>query len=620
MPAELESKELLSICLSKISGLKRVTMVDAGFIWTEPHSMRLKVKLTIQKDVLTGVRLQQAFVVDVVIQNRQCEDCARSFTEHTWRAIVQLRQRVPHKKTFFFLEQLILKYNAHAGTVGIEQQPDGIDFQFADRSAAAKFVDFLAGVVPIKFRTAKKLVSHDIHTATYNYKYTFATEIVPLCKEDLVVLPPQVAAALGATSPLMLVFRVTGNVHLVSPTTLHSTDLTAERFWADEFRPLVSADRLQEFVVLDVVPVTITAEEVAASNKAAARRGKRVKAGRRRRRNMPTIDEDDDSEEEAAVLAKAFGGRSARRRHVGGADVDLDDDAGDDESDAASTMATSKMAKSVRVKGAAGAVASLASSSKFSKNMGMSMAKSIVSAGLKSAVSGRSVGTTVAGGPRGRYLLCDIEVARVADFGVNDTRFVVRSHLGHVLKPGDRAMGYDLRHAVTNDEWCSMEALNVVSQGKQHARAPKTHKELQLPDIVLVRKHYPRMLKKSKTSRSWELRKLDMVRTEHIRAGDLAKEQADYESFLQDLEIDPSMRAKINLYKSQAAAPAAKPSKVLTGVAARAGDAADSDSDVEDDAPGVQLAELMETMTLGADGGAGGAAAAASAAEPMEDF
>jgi NMD protein affecting ribosome stability and mRNA decay len=28
-----------------------VRLVDAGFIWTEPHSKRIKVKLTIQKEV-----------------------------------------------------------------------------------------------------------------------------------------------------------------------------------------------------------------------------------------------------------------------------------------------------------------------------------------------------------------------------------------------------------------------------------------------------------------------------------------------------------------------------------------------------------------------------------------
>ncbi len=50
--ADLESKELLSVCLKRVRGLNKIKLVDAGFIWTEPHSRRLKVKLTIQKEVI----------------------------------------------------------------------------------------------------------------------------------------------------------------------------------------------------------------------------------------------------------------------------------------------------------------------------------------------------------------------------------------------------------------------------------------------------------------------------------------------------------------------------------------------------------------------------------------
>ncbi|KAJ8921811.1 hypothetical protein NQ315_008443 [Exocentrus adspersus] len=38
----LESRELLSLCLKKLKGLNRVKLVDAGFVWTEPHSKRIK--------------------------------------------------------------------------------------------------------------------------------------------------------------------------------------------------------------------------------------------------------------------------------------------------------------------------------------------------------------------------------------------------------------------------------------------------------------------------------------------------------------------------------------------------------------------------------------------------
>ena len=65
----------------------------------------------------------------------------------------------------------------------------GVDFFFGNRSHALKFNDFLSSVVPIKTRNDKQLVSHDEHAGTYNYKFTFSVKLVPLCKEDLCLLP-----------------------------------------------------------------------------------------------------------------------------------------------------------------------------------------------------------------------------------------------------------------------------------------------------------------------------------------------------------------------------------------------------------------------------------------------
>jgi nonsense-mediated mRNA decay protein 3 len=120
--AELESKELMAICLRKVSGLKKgqVKLVDASWIWTEPHSKRLKLKLTVQKEVVNGAILQQAFVVEFVVRNQQCTECAAAFADQTWKSVVQVRQRVDHKRTFFYLEQLILKHNAHANCINVQ--------------------------------------------------------------------------------------------------------------------------------------------------------------------------------------------------------------------------------------------------------------------------------------------------------------------------------------------------------------------------------------------------------------------------------------------------------------------------------------------------------------------
>ena len=40
---------MLALCLQKIKGLnKEVKLVDASFIWTEPHSKRIKVSRRLQ--------------------------------------------------------------------------------------------------------------------------------------------------------------------------------------------------------------------------------------------------------------------------------------------------------------------------------------------------------------------------------------------------------------------------------------------------------------------------------------------------------------------------------------------------------------------------------------------
>ena len=63
-------------------------LVDAGFIWTEPHSKRLKVKLTVQAEIPGGAMLQQVFTVEYVVAYQMCDDCHRHEAQNFWRASV----------------------------------------------------------------------------------------------------------------------------------------------------------------------------------------------------------------------------------------------------------------------------------------------------------------------------------------------------------------------------------------------------------------------------------------------------------------------------------------------------------------------------------------------------
>ncbi|KZP26946.1 NMD3-domain-containing protein [Athelia psychrophila] len=252
--ARPESQELLAICLKKLKGLNRVRLTEAHFIWTEPHSKRLRVSMTIQKEVLTNTVLEQIFEIEYLVQHGQCPDCAKLAAKNTWKALVQVRQKVPHKRTFLFLEQLILKHGAQKDTIAVKEVRDGLDFFYSARNHAIKMVEFLAGVVPIKSKGSEQLLSTDTHTGTSNYKFTYSVEISIICKDDLVCIPLKQAKSLSNINPLTVCIRVGSSMQMLDPTTLQSVDIPATIYWRAPFDALASVTDLVEFTVLDIEP------------------------------------------------------------------------------------------------------------------------------------------------------------------------------------------------------------------------------------------------------------------------------------------------------------------------------------------------------------------------------
>ena len=100
---------------------------------------------------MTNTILEQTFEIEYLVQHGQCPDCAKLAAKNTWKAVVQVRQKVPHKRTFLYLEQLILKHNAQKDTISIKEVRDGLDFFYSQRSHALKMVEFLASVAPVKY-------------------------------------------------------------------------------------------------------------------------------------------------------------------------------------------------------------------------------------------------------------------------------------------------------------------------------------------------------------------------------------------------------------------------------------------------------------------------------------
>ncbi|KRY09831.1 60S ribosomal export protein NMD3 [Trichinella patagoniensis] len=251
--AELESKELLRICLKKIPVLKQVRLVDAKFIWTEPHSKRIKVMLTIQKEVLGGVILQQSVVVEYVIHNQMCDACQKIEAKDYWRACVQIRQKSTHKKSLYYLEQLILKYKLNENISFVKQVNGGMDFFYSKNQHAWKLVQFIGSVLASQYGTSKELVTHDASSNIYDYKRTYSVEIVPVCKDDIVCLSKNLAQSLGNFSQVLICYRTSKFIHLVEPHTGRGVcEVSPNVYWRSPFYSIAQHVDFFEYTVLDV--------------------------------------------------------------------------------------------------------------------------------------------------------------------------------------------------------------------------------------------------------------------------------------------------------------------------------------------------------------------------------
>lgn len=191
-------------------------------------------------------------MVEYVVANQQCEDCVKIAAKNTWRAVVQIRQKVNHKRTFLFLEQLILKHNAHRDTLNIKETRDGLDFFYGQRTHAIRMTDFLQTVVPIRIKTSEKILSSDMHSSTAVFKYTYSVEVIPICKDDLICLPPKLVRALGMIGPLVLCTRISNVLHLIDPVTCKTAELRPNQFWDSPMSAICGGSDLVEYYVIDV--------------------------------------------------------------------------------------------------------------------------------------------------------------------------------------------------------------------------------------------------------------------------------------------------------------------------------------------------------------------------------
>ncbi|EAY01212.1 NMD3 family protein [Trichomonas vaginalis G3] len=247
--AELESKELLQICIKKFSPNLKIR--DAKFLWTEPHSKRLRVQVTVDREDFSGTILRQSTIVTYIVKTVQCKTCQELATHRDhWKAIVQLRQHSDSKRSMFWIEQMIINNEAAKETSAIERRPDGLDFQFNDNSDAKKFISFIKSIIPVSVKNSDTVKGQDLVNMSYDIRYSYSLTIPSISREDLVLLPKKIFESTGRQSRLCLVSKMGRQIHFVNPLTGHNFVLDSKSIFSNSIDPLISHDRLTRFVVL----------------------------------------------------------------------------------------------------------------------------------------------------------------------------------------------------------------------------------------------------------------------------------------------------------------------------------------------------------------------------------
>ena len=288
---ERDSADMMKLCLSRIKSYdKKVKIIDSNFIYTEPHSKVIKIKISIQKEVEKNI-LSQNLIIEFKEKWNLCRDCQKLQTPHTWSSCVQIRQRVPHKKTMLYLEQIILKNKMQKSSLYFEEANDGFDFFFSTRRAGEIFSNWIATVVPSKITYHKKYVS--LSTSTF----TYLVDVANVAKYDLFILDKDSYKKLGGIGPLLICTRLSSRTIFIDPRTFNHLYLDGNTFFKYKFNPFCNSNQLTEFLVLDVYEEIDYNFGSINNNNTNNNKNEKKKKNKGKKKNKRKKDESDSEEE-----------------------------------------------------------------------------------------------------------------------------------------------------------------------------------------------------------------------------------------------------------------------------------------------------------------------------------
>lgn len=210
------------------------------------------------------------------------------------------------------------------------------------------------------------------------------------------------------------------------------------------------------------------------------------------------------------------------------------------------------------------------------------------------------------GSINGKFHLAQATVCLDDEVG-QGREWVIHTHLGAVLNPGDLAKGYLLDRINHNNADIEL------------------YRQDQFQDVLLVRKHFPNQVHR-RHKRTWHVKTLDVLEPEsNARNGSQRQRRLDaLDEFRDELERNEELRRDVPIYKDtvpSAAAQAAATRKAARAAQTAAHNAASgleggddgASTQADDDEPTIALEELLDELTIAE------APAAAAVALPDEE-
>lgn len=238
--------------LSRALGDGKLSLDDARFVWTEPHSRRVKLEVVVGHAGEGGASKHKC-ELEFYEERRRCKTCLGESSTRgrkmgsgggDFNSKVQVRVKgAGGKRTLRSLEDA-LKQLGGAATAA-RRHAAGFDVEFASRQHAAKFLSDLrrSGRAPLRVeQPTKKLVTHDEHTNAADWQRTTLVWVPPIDKHDIVV---------SGSSTFALVVGVRNTIRVVDLVTRNERDVTAEQYFKDPSEAVMSTTDLVDFEVLD---------------------------------------------------------------------------------------------------------------------------------------------------------------------------------------------------------------------------------------------------------------------------------------------------------------------------------------------------------------------------------